>query len=287
MSRDKQQNKKRVVILVRVDHGDLCLIMAVYGGKNVRKTSRSDIKSNDQYCCQTYLVFSPTSMSNSYGVPPGQQWNPNFNFPHLQLENDFDYNNLSVQGSQRQQQQQQQQHLQHQQDQLNYTAQQYTQTPTPPHSSSSLHGAFTMPTNQQLPTQSSPPQYSNGIQHDYVSNSYANQQQQRSAAHVPASNSYLPNSFNFSSPPRAASSTMNLDPVQTSNASTFLAPQGSETQQQQSYYLPPSTSKESILPQAKRPRSVTYNDELNPEDADLDSEPGPSDQKDSANRPKL
>ena len=219
-------------------------------------------------------------MSNSY-VPPGQQWNPSFNFSHLQLENDFDYNNLSVQGTQRQRQQQ----LQHQQDQLNYTAQQYSQTPTPPHSSSSLHGAFTMPTNQQLPTQSSP-QYRNGIQNDYVSNSYPNQQQQRSTTHVPASNSYLPNTFNFSSPPRAASSSMNLDPVQTSNASTFLAPQGSETQQRQSYYLPPSTSKETI-PQAKRPRSDAYNDELNPEDADLDSEPSPTDQKDSANRPKL
>ena len=79
---------------------------------------------------------------------------------------------------------------------------------------------------------------------------------------------------------------MNLDAVQTSNVSTFLTPQGSETQQRQSYYLPPSTTKESI-PQAKRARSVAYNDELNPEDADLDSEPSPSDQKDTANRPKL
>lgn len=79
---------------------------------------------------------------------------------------------------------------------------------------------------------------------------------------------------------------MNLDAVQTSNVSAFFTPQGSETQQRQSYYLPPSTSKEGI-PQAKRARSVAYNDELNPEDADLDSEPSPSDQKDSANRPKL
>jgi hypothetical protein len=141
-----------------------------------------------------------------------------------------------------------------------------------------------MPINQQLPSQGSP-QYGNGIQHDYVSNPYANQQQQ-SATHVPASNSYLPNSFNFSSSSRATPSAMNLDPVQSSNVSAFLPPQGSETQPQQSYYLPPSTSKESI-PHAKRARSVAHNDELNPEDADLDSEPSPSDQKDSANRPKL
>ena len=80
---------------------------------------------------------------------------------------------------------------------------------------------------------------------------------------------------------------MNLDTVQTSNvSSTFLTPPSSDTQQRHSYYLPPSTSKENI-PQAKRARSVAYNDELNPEDADLDSEPSPSDQKDSANRPKL
>ena len=215
-------------------------------------------------------------MSNSYG----QQWNQ-FNFSNLQLEHGFDYN---LQGSQRQRQQQQQQ-LQ-QQNQLNYTAHQY-QTPTPPQSSSSLHGAFTMPTNPQLPTQglNSPPQYGNGIQHDYASNPYANQQQQPSATRVPASNSYLPNTFNFSSSSRgAASSAMNLDAPQSSN--TFLTPQGSEAHQRQSYHLPPSTSRESI-PHAKRARSVAYNDELNPEDADLDSEPGPSDQKESVNRPKL
>ena len=219
-------------------------------------------------------------MSNSY-IPPGQQWNSNqFNFSHLQLEHDFDYNNLSVQARQRQQQQQQ---IPPQQGQLNYTALQYSQaqTTTPPHSSSSLHGAFTMPTNQQLPTQGSPPQYGNSIQHDYVSNSYANQQQQQPATHGPSSNSYLPNTFNFLSSSRATPSA-----VQSSNvSSTFLTPQGSESQPRQSYYLSPSTTKES-LPQAKRARSVTY-DELNPEDADLDSETSPSDQKDSASRPKL
>ena len=82
---------------------------------------------------------------------------------------------------------------------------------------------------------------------------------------------------------------MNLDAVQTTSnsSSTFLTPQSSEPKQRQSYYLPPSTSKE-IIPPAKRARGHTYNnDELNPEDADLDSEPSPSDQKDSVNRPKL
>ena len=79
---------------------------------------------------------------------------------------------------------------------------------------------------------------------------------------------------------------MNVDTPQTSNvSSTFLTPQSSESQQRQ-YYLPPSNGKESI-PQAKRARSAAYNDELNPEDADLDSEPSPSDQKESVNRPKL
>ena len=80
---------------------------------------------------------------------------------------------------------------------------------------------------------------------------------------------------------------MNLDAVQTSNvSSTFLTPQVSDSKQRQSHYLPPSTSKKTI-PQAKRARSAAYNDELNPDDADLDSEPSPSDQKESANRPKL
>ena len=146
-----------------------------------------------------------------------------------------------------------------------------------------------MPTNQQLPSRGSPPQaqYANNIQHDYVSNPYGNQQQQQSATHLPSSNSYLPNTFNFSSSSRAPPSNMNLDTVQTSNvSSTFLTPQVSEPKQRQTYRLPPSTNKEGI-PQAKRARSAAYNDELNPEDADLDSEPGPSDQKDSPSRPKL
>ena len=143
-----------------------------------------------------------------------------------------------------------------------------------------------MPTNQQLPTQGSP-QYTNGVQHNYVSNSYANQQQQQSATRGPSSNSYLPNSFTFSSSSRPTQSAMNLDPVQTSNgSSSYLTPQSSETKQRQSHYLPPSTSKET-LPPTKRARGPTYNDELNPEDADLDSEPSPSDQKDNASRPKL
>jgi hypothetical protein len=230
-------------------------------------------------------------MANSY-IPPSQQWNPNhFNFSHLQLEHGFDYSTLSLQGNQQQRQQQQQQQLRPQQDQLNYQYSQ-SQVPTPPHSSSSLHGAFTMPSNQQLPTQGSPSQYGNGIQHDYVPNPYANQQQQQSATHVPASNSYLPNTFNFSSSSRATSSAMNLDAAQTSNvSSTFITPQGSETQQRQTYYHPPSTTtKESIPLAKKRSRSVTYTDELNPDDADLDSEP--SDQRDrdrdsSASKAKL
>lgn len=118
------------------------------------KDGRSGYKDKDQDGCHR-----TPSMSNSY-VPPGQQWNPNqFNFSQLQLEHDLDYSNLSVQGTQRQgrQQQQQQQQLQHQQSQLNYPGLQYsqTQTPSPPHSTSSLHGAFTMPTNQQLPSQGS------------------------------------------------------------------------------------------------------------------------------------
>jgi hypothetical protein len=79
---------------------------------------------------------------------------------------------------------------------------------------------------------------------------------------------------------------MNLDAVPTSNvSSTFLTPHGPETQQRPSYY-PPLTTKESI-PQAKRARSVAYNDELNPEDADLDSEPSPPDQKQGPNKAKL
>ena len=245
------------------------------------KDGRSGYKDKDQDGCHR-----TPSMSNSY-VPPGQQWNPNqFNFSQLQLEHDLDYSNLSVQGTQRQGRQQQQQ-LQHQQSQLNYPGLQYsqTQTPSPPHSTSSLHGAFTMPTNQQLPSQGS--QYTNGVQHDYASNSYANQRQQQSAAHGPSSNSYIPNTFTFSSSSSPISSAMNLDPALTSNgSSTFLTPQSSAPKQRQSYYLPPSSSKE-IIPPAKRARGPTYNDELNPEDADLDSEPSPSDQKDNANRPKL
>ena len=81
---------------------------------------------------------------------------------------------------------------------------------------------------------------------------------------------------------------MNMNGVQTSNvSSTFLTTQGSEPKQRQPYYIPPSTSKESG-PQAKRARSLAFNDELNPEDADLDSEASPSDQKDTVNnRPKL
>ena len=211
-------------------------------------------------------------MANSY-IPLSQQWDPNqFNLRHLQLEHDLDYNNLSVPGRRQ---------LQPQQGQVNFSALQYSQSqiPSPPHSSSSLHGAFTMPTNHQ--SSQSSPQHGNN-QHDYVRNGYTKQQP---ATHVPPSNSY-PTTFNFSSTSRATSSTMNLDALKTSNvSSTFLTPHSSDTQQR-SYYLPSSTSKESI-PQAKRPRSAAYDHEPNPEDADLDSEPSPADQKDNTNKSKL
>ena len=213
-------------------------------------------------------------MSNSY-IPPSQQWNPNsFNFRHLQLEHDLDYNNLSVLG------QQQQLHPQQQQ-QLDFSAHRYPQPqiPSSPHSSSSLHGAFIMPTNQQS-RQDSPPLQGNN-QHDFLPNSYANHQQQP-ATQLTASTSYHPTPFNFSSSSRAASSAINLDPGQTSNvSSTFLKPHGAEAQQRSSHYPPPSTTKESI-PQK---RARTFNYELNPEDADLDSEP--TDQKEGPNKSKL
>jgi hypothetical protein len=126
-----------------------------------------------------------------------------------------------------------------------------------------------MPTNQS--PQDSPPLYGTN-QQDYISNPYANQQP------IPTSNSYLP-AINFSSTSRANPSAMNLDTPTIS--STFL--HSSEMQQRQSYHPPSSTSinKESI-PHAKRARSDAYNDELNPEDADLDS-----DHKEGPNRSKL
>jgi len=247
----------------------------------------------------TKLRFSPYShfMSNSF--IPTQQWNPNqFNFPHLQLEHELDYNNLSVPGNDGQQQQ-----LQPRQDQLNYTARdnyqysqpQISQNPTPPHSSS-LHGAFTLPTSSS--------QYGNNIQNastavtrDYAPNPYANQQTQQPATHVPASNSYRPAIFNFSS--RATSSDMNVDAPKSSNVSsafltsppgsaseTFSQQQQQQQQQQRSYHHPSSNSQDSI-PHTKRARSVTYIDDLNPEDPDMDSETSPSEQKDAANRSKL
>ncbi|KAF8807008.1 hypothetical protein BYT27DRAFT_7190720 [Phlegmacium glaucopus] len=228
-------------------------------------------------------------MSNSY--IPTQQWDPNqFNFRHLQLEHELEYNNLSNPATNGHQQ------LQPQQDQLNYTARdnyqysqpQISQNPTPPHSSSSLHGAFTLPTNHQYGNNVQTA--SNHVTRDYIPNRYTNQQPQQPATHVPASNSYRPVNFNFSSTP-AASPAMNLDAAQTSNvSSTFLtSPPGSALsktfplpqQQRRSHY--PSNN----TPQAKRARSITYSDDPSPEDPDMDSEMSPSEQKDATSRSKL
>lgn len=220
----------------------------------------------------------------------GQQWNPNhFNFP-LQLEHDIEYSQLPVSAIDGQQQQSQ---LQPQQGQLTYPPGNYryphSQTIAAPHSSSSLDGAFDIPTNRPLP-QSPPTQFVNGIR-----DPYAIRQPQQPATHMPTSNSYHP-TFKFS--PRAPSlSAMNLNTAQTSNipSAFFSSPQGSampelpelpETEKRQPYRQPPLTSQQGI-PHTKRPRSEAYNDDLNPEDADLDSEPNPSDQKDPASRSKL
>lgn len=218
-----------------------------------------------------------------------QQWIPNqFNYRNLQLEHELEYNNnLSVLSTDGQQQQQQ---LQPQQEQFNYTARnnyqhsqpQITQSPSPPQSS--LHGAFTMPTNQQSS------QYGNNIQNllnsNYAPGSYSNQQTPQPATHVPPSISYRPN-FTFSS--RPTSSTLNLDSA--SASSNFLTPTGSTlpetfSQQRQSYYHPPPNGRENTS-QNKRARNEAYNDESNLDDPDQDSEMSPSEQKESTNRSKL
>jgi hypothetical protein len=126
---------------------------------------------------------------------------------------------------------------------------QYSQNST----SSSLDDALNMLTTQPS-------------SHSIVNRNYPNPYPNQLTQSTTTSNSYHPsNNFNF---PSNAANTSSLS-----------------QQQHRAPHYPPSNGQANIS--HKRPRGAEYRNGLSPDDTDLDSELGPSEQKDAPNKSKL